>query len=236
MTTDHFRQAAGWYTDPDSPGERWWNGSQWTSHRRSETGAHVPTRHDDIPLEGGSPTAWSASDYPTTAHTPPEFPLSGFPADPLVQQRVRPLIAAGWYPDPQGLPAQRWWDGSQWSAHTAPTPAAAPYPGAPAYRGYPGYQGPPGYPATTVVVLPPRKSVGVALLLTFFFGPFGMFYSTVGGALVMLAASIFGSLVVGVLTLGLGWLVWGPAVWVVCMVWGCLAAASQPEGARVSHY
>ncbi|MEO3751818.1 phospholipid scramblase-related protein [Streptomyces sp. B6B3] len=29
-------------------------------------------------------------------------------------------VAPGWYPDPQGVPgAQRWWDGSQWTAQTA---------------------------------------------------------------------------------------------------------------------
>lgn len=41
---------------------------------------------------------------------------------------------------------------------------------------------------TTVVVQQqgPQKSVFVALLLTFFFGPFGMFYSTAIGGLVML--------------------------------------------------
>jgi Protein of unknown function (DUF2510) len=42
---------------------------------------------------------------------------------------------AGWYPDPGGLRALRWWDGAQWSAHTQPPPGAmhdaqAPYPDA----------------------------------------------------------------------------------------------------------
>lgn len=34
----------------------------------------------------------------------------------------------GWYPDPQGPPAERWWDGTAWTAHTrvpAPPPVAA---------------------------------------------------------------------------------------------------------------
>jgi hypothetical protein len=26
---------------------------------------------------------------------------------------------AGWYPDPNGLPCQRWWDGTQWTVHTS---------------------------------------------------------------------------------------------------------------------
>lgn len=35
---------------------------------------------------------------------------------------------AGWYPDPVGAPGQRWWDGTQWTAHPqgAVPPAATP--------------------------------------------------------------------------------------------------------------
>jgi hypothetical protein len=28
-------------------------------------------------------------------------------------------IAAGWYPDPAGLPQLRWWDGRMWTRQTA---------------------------------------------------------------------------------------------------------------------
>ena len=31
-----------------------------------------------------------------------------------------PLPAAGWYPDPAGGNAQRYWDGRQWTEHTTP--------------------------------------------------------------------------------------------------------------------
>jgi Domain of unknown function (DUF4190)/Protein of unknown function (DUF2510) len=30
--------------------------------------------------------------------------------------------APGWYPDPSRPGAMRWWDGSQWSDHSAPAP------------------------------------------------------------------------------------------------------------------
>ncbi|WP_433831614.1 DUF2510 domain-containing protein [Actinoplanes sp. CA-015351] len=45
-----------------------------------------------------------------------------------------PAPPAGWYSDPHGLPALRWWDGQEWTSHIQPgasatppvTPAAAP--------------------------------------------------------------------------------------------------------------
>ena len=38
------------------------------------------------------------------------------------------MTAPGWYPDPSGAPHQRYWDGTQWTEHTAPSagPAVAP--------------------------------------------------------------------------------------------------------------
>jgi hypothetical protein len=73
--------------------------------------------------------------------------------------------------------------------------------------------------------------VGVALVLTFFFGPFGMLYSTVSGALVMLAVLF----VVGFLVFGLFWFLLWPLAWAGSMVWGALAAAqSGPQPAATS--
>lgn len=34
---------------------------------------------------------------------------------------VAGAIPAGWYPDPQGAPTQRYWDGAQWTEHTVPS-------------------------------------------------------------------------------------------------------------------
>ena len=61
-----------------------------------------------------------------------------------------------------------------------------------------------------------RKSVVLSLVLTFFLGPFGMFYSTVSGALIML-----------VLYIGLGIITFGWALAVLhplAMIWGAVAA------------
>ncbi|BCJ46227.1 hypothetical protein GCM10010168_51760 [Actinoplanes ianthinogenes] len=37
-----------------------------------------------------------------------------------------PAQPAGWYADPSGLPATRWWDGQQWTDHLQPGPAVLP--------------------------------------------------------------------------------------------------------------
>ncbi|CAN5636246.1 hypothetical protein BH10ACT8_BH10ACT8_03000 [soil metagenome] len=56
-------------------------------------------------------------------------------------------VVAGWYPDPSGTAAQRWWDGAQWTETTRAAPAAEqsvygqPAYGQPAY-GQPAYDQP----------------------------------------------------------------------------------------------
>lgn len=69
-----------------------------------------------------------------------------------------------------------------------------------------------------------RKSVGGAVLLAALFGPLGMLYSSVPGALVMLFASI----VLGALTDGLSVFI----TWPVCMIWAAIAAQSYNESRR----
>jgi len=63
------------------------------------------------------------------------------------------------------------------------------------------------------------KSVGAALVLTFFFGPLGLLYSSVLGAVLLFVIG----LIVGVLTLGFGLVV----IWPASMIWGALAASSK---------
>lgn len=99
------------------------------------------------------------------------------------------------------------------------TPAPAPLPYATA---------PPQVPmvvnnvvASPVVVA--QKSTGVAFLLTFFFGPFGLFYSSVTGGLIMTLVGIPLSIV----TFG----VLGFFVWVGSIIWGCAAADAHNKRA-----
>jgi hypothetical protein len=67
----------------------------------------------------------------------------------------------------------------------------------------------------SVIILGERKSVGLALVLGFIFGPLGLLYASVVGGIVM----FFVSGVVGLLTLGFGLLL----IWPICAVWAVLA-------------
>ena len=68
------------------------------------------------------------------------------------------------------------------------------------------------------IVVTPTKSVGISIILTVIFGPLGMFYSTISGAIIMLIVSG----IVGLLTFGYGLVVTHP----ICVVWGALSAHS----------
>jgi hypothetical protein len=70
-----------------------------------------------------------------------------------------------------------------------------------------------------VVVVSAPKSVGVAIILTVLFGPLGMFYSTIVGAITMMIISA----IVALLTVGLGLIF----TWPVCIIWGALAAKAH---------
>jgi hypothetical protein len=236
LALDELPHHAGWYADPESSsGERWWNGSQWTSHTRPDA-----TLSGSAGMDGLPPTAWSEAEWPATETPPAEVspwtpPTTAFAVDGPVQSALPPAplgIAPGWYPDPNGLPAQRWWDGTTWTEHSAPFVTAFPPPPPPGRYTGSGYSAP--YGTTNIVVMGPRKSVGVAFVLTWFFGPLGMLYSTVSGALIMLAASVIGSIFIGIVTFGLGLIVLWPLLWVTSIIWGCVAAANQ-RGPSVTH-
>jgi len=69
-----------------------------------------------------------------------------------------------------------------------------------------------------IVVVRSEKSMGVTILLTIFFGPIGMVYSTVIGAIVML----FVCGLVAIVTLGFGLII----TWPVCIIWAAIATNS----------
>lgn len=75
-------------------------------------------------------------------------------------------------------------------------------------------------PATRQVVLVSApKSMGVSILLTVLFGPLGMLYSTIPGAIVMVLLSV----IAAVLTMGISLLI----TWPVSIIWGAVATSSH---------
>ncbi len=71
-----------------------------------------------------------------------------------------------------------------------------------------------------------KKSVGLALMLTFLFGPFGMFYCTVSGAIVMILLW-FLSCIPAVLTLGFSMILTVPLLWTIQLAWAAWAASDS---------
>lgn len=70
------------------------------------------------------------------------------------------------------------------------------------------------------------KSVGVSILLTFFFGPLGMLYSTISGGVIMLVISI----VAFIFTFGFSTFITHP----ICIIWGAVAADNENKRSMVS--
>jgi len=68
----------------------------------------------------------------------------------------------------------------------------------------------------TIVVVGKQKSVGVAFLLAFLFGPLGLLYSSVVGGIVMLILGV----VIGIITLGIGLIF----IWIGSIIWAIVAA------------
>jgi hypothetical protein len=73
------------------------------------------------------------------------------------------------------------------------------------------------------------KSLGLAILLATLFGPFGLFYATVPGAMLMLVAAI----ALAMFTFGLGVFL----VWPLSIVWAAMAVtSSNKKGQRAQRH
>lgn len=73
-------------------------------------------------------------------------------------------------------------------------------------------------PTHQTIIVKNEKSMVVSLLLTFFFGPLGLLYSTISGGLIMMAISFVAAL----FTVGMGLII----TWPICMIWGAIAVSN----------
>ena len=81
---------------------------------------------------------------------------------------------------------------------------------------------------TQHIVTTSTKSVGISILLILLFGPIGLLYSTVKGAILFILISI----VLGLVAFAINplWLmVVVPVLWVVSLVWGAMAVKSYNQ-------
>lgn len=142
----------------------------------------------------------------------------------LDEHRARPVLpSTRWSPASEPTMELPWtapdpWPGSR-STPTLPSGPATAVEWTAAWP--PPVSGPVlGSAATPVVhLVAPARSVGGAVLLAMLFGPFGMFYATVSGALAMLAITVM----VAIVTFGVGLVLVPP----FCMLWAGLAAAGH---------
>lgn len=74
------------------------------------------------------------------------------------------------------------------------------------------------------LVVTPTKSMGISIILTLLFGPLGMLYSTVPGAIVMFIVNVLAIF----LTAGFGLIV----TWPICIIWGAIAVKNTNERLR----
>jgi len=141
-------------------------------------------------------------------------PTCGRPLSPQCVTTARPG------PPVQVPTIPRGYWGGPLTAPGAPAPAISTT-GLPAVRATPGYEG----SRTARTAAPPPtglvkdKSVGAALVLTFFFGPLGLLYASVLGAVLLFVLGV----IVGILTLGIGLFF----IWPASMIWGAVAASNK---------
>lgn len=69
-----------------------------------------------------------------------------------------------------------------------------------------------------VVITRSPKSQGISFILTFLFGPLGLFYSSVLGGVIMLILGI----IIAIITLGIGAIL----AWLGSIIWGAIAVSS----------
>lgn len=156
---------AGWYPDPENErGDRWWNGSMWSDHRRARDAAPVVA-----PVAPAAPASQVGFAAPGPAPVSPAA-ASAAAAAGIVAPGATPAASA------EGGAVTAPTDGSDYARpnpyaganpYAATAPAATPYAAPAAYpQAYP--QAYPGYAAQPYAYAPaePRNGLAIASLIT----------------------------------------------------------------------
>jgi len=73
------------------------------------------------------------------------------------------------------------------------------------------------------IVLLPAKSMAAGILLALFFGPLGLFYSSVPGGLIMLIVGGLLAVIGGIITGGIGFIPILVLIGIICVIWAAIA-------------
>lgn len=78
------------------------------------------------------------------------------------------------------------------------------------------------------IIVQPPKSVAIGIILAIFFGPLGLFYSSVLGGVVML---VIGGILnfFGAMAFGFGLLITIPITSIICAIWSYVAVSNYNE-------
>lgn len=98
--------AAGWYVDPEnSAGERWWNGSGWSDHKRDATTAATETPQYSEPDPAPAAPAYTVPEPAGFTYGNPDAAARPDPYAPPAAQPYYGGAPASPYVAPYGAPA-----------------------------------------------------------------------------------------------------------------------------------
>lgn len=167
---------AGWYPDRNDPTvQRWWDGQEWTDTTRVIAAAAAAATGQPVSASVFGLGAGQSSAAQATAQA--TVPAAAQAPAIVATQRT---VAAGWYADSTDASIMRWWDGQQWTHHTAQIVAAPATTPAVTYTPDPSYALTPGFASGSgaFVTYAPNKLATRSLtfgLISILINPLGAF-------------------------------------------------------------